>query len=155
MIFGIFEIDVIYTLPVLTAFLFALGGSGALSIRRIGVPLAVSLYAWGYGASFISLLIYFIHQFLILGLGYGDEAERKLGKLYWPYIFILGTLYGLCQFGLALHFGGWVSFLVWSLSGGLVFLAGLYSSKKFGLPHKAFEIITGGSLGLTAALIIH
>lgn len=104
---------------------------------------------WRLGLLAVGLL-------LVQFLGYGDDYVAKLGKYYWPYIFILGLTYGLCQFGLCLHFGGYLLLILSSGLCSLVFGFGMYLSKKFTqIDWKYCELATGGAVGLVAALVIY
>lgn len=156
-IYGIFEPDWVWTLPMLTAWLWGSGGSGLLLLRRFGAPLAISLYAYGYGVTNIDLLILIVFMLAVItvGPGYGDKFEKSFGVFYWPYIFVLGFLYGFCQLGISLHTG---RYLVLFLSSGLcsfTFGFTMYGSKNFDFPRwKWAEMITGGVIGLTGALLM-
>lgn len=155
-VFGIFDYDWILTLPLLTGWLWASGGSGVKSLRRFGVPLAISLYAIGYKIAPIPLIVLLISTLglIAFGPGYGDDYVKKLGSLYWFYVYLLGFLYGACQFALCIHFGHWLAWFICSISCGVVFSGTMYLSKKYGLPWKVCESLTGATLGLTATLII-
>lgn len=151
-IFGVFDVDVIYVLPAITSALWALGGSGPKPLRRFGVPFAISAFALGYGYP-LRFILSFIPM-AIFTLGYGDDYFKRLGVLYWPYITFLGLLYGLSQFGLCLHFGGWNVLLLFSLVSSVSFLLGMVLSKSKMIPWKIAELTTGFMIGFTACEII-
>lgn len=151
-----FDLDVIYTLIPIVSFLWALGGSGWLPARKFGVPIAISIYALGYGITWWKFIIALIGiSFFTWGPGYGDRYVRSLGILYWPYIFFLGFMYGFCQFGLSLHFGHWLVLVLFSGVCSVLFGGTMLLSKAKLLPWKWAEIITGGSVGLVGAMIIY
>lgn len=154
-IFGVFEADWIWTLPALTAWLWASGGSGMRPLRRIGVPIALTLYAYGYGMNFIAFLLYFASTFGVIAFsGYGDDYVKTLKAFYWPYIFLLGAAYSGCQFMLVVTYGHLPLFGWLVLTNSLLFWGSLFASKKLGLPWKCAEMVCGFSVGLTGALII-
>ena len=155
-IFGVFDADWILTLPALTAWLWSTGGSGFRPARRLGVPLALSLYAYGYGMTGWPLIVLLASTICLIGFGpgYGDDFEKKLKAFYWPYIFLLGAFYSLCQFPLVFHFGNFSLFWWMVLTNSFLFGGSLFASKKMGMEHKIGEMVSGLAVGLTAALII-
>ena len=155
-IFGIFDVDVIYTLPILISLLWAWGGSGVRHFRKYGVPLAVTAFAYGYGQQGWGLTVTAIGLLAVIGFGpgYGDYYVKVLKIWYWPYIFLLGLLYGLFQFGLCLQFGRWEYLVIFSIIGSISFVSCLYTSKELGLHWKIAELITGFFIGLTSLSVI-
>lgn len=156
-VLGVFEEDVILCLPFITASLWALGGSGKKAFRRFGVPLILCLFAYGYGLKSLNLAIYALLTFGLIGFGpgYGDDYFKRLKSLYWPYVFILGSLYGLCQIALVMRFGNFLSLLVISGVCGVVFGVGMLVSKSKFLPWKIAECLTGLAVGSAAAVVIY
>lgn len=154
--FFFFDHDVILCLPFITASLWALGGSGVRYIRRLGVPIVLCAFAYSYGLSGWKFALYsgLILGIIGSGIGYGDDFAKRLKTLYWPYVFLLGFLYGFCQFPVALRFGN--IFLCVLLSGvcSLVFGFGMVISKKDFLPWKIAEALTGLSVGAVTAAIL-
>ena len=154
MIFGVFEPDWIWTLSPLCAFLWASGGSGPKWMREWLVPAAIILYAIGYGFPSSKAAYLLTLLFIPFAPGYGDDFVQKLGKLYWPYVFLLGFLYGACQAGLCAHFGRVDLLLLFSGVCSLVFGGTMLASKKLGLQWKIAEILTGAAVGLVAVKVI-
>lgn len=155
-IFGLFDHDIIQTLPWLTGFLWAAGGGGQKWMRRFGVPISITACAMAYGMTAVQTL--WLLPFSILmakGPGYGDDWKKRLGDLYWPYVFFLGTVWGLSQFGLCFVFGRWGRLLFGSLVSGAVFGSTMAISKRTGFWWKVCEGLTGSAVGLAAVLIIH
>lgn len=151
------EQDWIWTLPALTSWFWATGGSGFLPARRYGVPLAVSLYALHAGASFIAIMLYFASSLPVItfGPGYGDKFEKYLGVFYWPYLVLLGGLYGASNAGLLLHSMDWGSLVCGSILTSLVFVGSMRASKSWKwITWKWCEMATGFCVGLTATLIM-
>lgn len=155
--FGIFDFDFVWTLIPLISFLYSSGGTGPKLLRRAGVPFAITLYALGYGMTAWKALIALVGMLAVIGFGpgYGDDFEKKLKSFYWPYLFLLGGLYGASNFGLALHYGHWFLLGIGSLTTSVVFVGSMYLSKRFQwFQWKWAEMMTGASIGLTASLIV-
>lgn len=153
-VLGLFDPDVIWTLIPLCGWLWSLGGSGYKPFRRFGVPAAIALYTYGFGCSFILLSIQIFSSLAVIGFGpgYGDDFEEKLRFFYWPYLFILGATYGLCNFALAIHFVDWGSLWIGAGTTCLIFVG---TMRKKWMPWKFAEILTGMSVGMTGAIIIN
>ena len=155
--FGVFDADVIWTLVPICSALWSLGGSGLKLLRRIGVPVAIAFYAIGYGVPVFVIETYFIIAIAIItfGPGYGDDFEDLLGVFYWPYLAILGALYGASNAGLALHGHDWLSLGIGSGATSILFVGTMRASKSWTwFEWKWAEMIVGGSVGLTAAMVI-
>jgi len=154
--FFFFDHDVILCLPFITAALWGLGGSGLKLLRKLGVPAVLCAFAYSYGLSGWQFALYAGLTFGLIGFGpgYGDDFARRLKTLYWPYVFLLGFLYGFCQFPLALRFGSLVVLLQLSGVCSLVFGFGMVASKRFGFYWKIAECLTGLSIGAVASAIL-
>ncbi len=153
-IFGVFDADFILTLPFLTGWLWAVGGTGQKVFRKFGVPIALTLYAWGYGVTGWPLIVFLAGILVVIsfGPGYGDRYVKLLKGFYWPYIFTLGAAYNLCQFGIVLHSHDLSSYLIAGAIGSVVFGGGMLLSKKAGLPWKIAEGLTGACAALPLVL---
>lgn len=119
------------------------------------MPAVLCAFAYSYGLSGWQFALYAGLTFgLIFFSGYGDDYYKFLKALYWPYVFLLGFLYGFCQFPLALRFGSLVVLLLLSGVCSLIFGLGMVASKRFGLPWKIAEGLTGLSVGAVTAVIL-
>lgn len=146
----------IWTLLPECAVLWMLGGGGVKPVRRYGVPLLITAYAVGYGMPIVKTL-WLLPMLLLIGFGpgYGDPYVKRLGVLYWPYIALLGFLWGICQFGLSVHFGNYPLLFLGSAICSLVFAGTMAISKRKLMPWKVAEGLTGAAVGLVGALLIH
>ena len=150
----IFDHDALMITPLVTSVLWALGGSGLKPIRRFGTGAFIFLGSLSLGVPWYFATISLISVFLTSLLPYGDSVRGKLGIVYYPFLFILGVLYGLSNFGLCFYSGGWLTLVAYSLGLGCVFsiLTALSQSEAFRkiVPWKAVEISIGFFLGLIA-----
>lgn len=150
----LFDQDAVMITPLLTASLWALGGGGVLALRRFGVGAFLALSALSLGFPWYSALITAIIFPIVTALPYGDKVRGKLGLLYYPFLFVLGFLYGFSNFGLCLYLGRWLDLVAYSLCLGLLFsiLTALSQSQAFKkiVPWKAVEIAVGGFIGFIA-----
>lgn len=155
-VFGLFDHDFILTLPWLTGFLWAAGGGGPKWMRRFGVPLAITAYAVAYGMTLFQTLYILPFSLLVgFGPGYGDKYVKDFGSWYWPYIVLLGFLWGVSQFGLCFVFGGWARLIFGAGLCAFTFAWSMGLSKRAGLEWKIAEGLTGAAVGAIGALIIH
>jgi hypothetical protein len=144
----VFDADGIFVLPLLSAGLFALGGSGVLSIRRFAFPALVSLSAFSEGLSLRISCLSGLLLFVATILPWGDSLKNLFKGLYFEVLLFIGALYGLALSPLALAHKHW--FLIWFCPVFMAFLVPslFFCSQKFNFPkHKFVEILIGGFLG--------
>lgn len=163
--------DLIWTLPPLTAFLYALGGWGiSKGIRRIGIPLAITVYAVLYYRKtlkrhwpWLIALFFAIWGVLTLPLTLiGDSMASKVNILW---AFAVGGLNVACLYPLThlsrvpnerldqrIKFNQWqAGMLVASIVYGLLVI---FSNTISAFEHKWTEIAAGFFIGWMAALLI-
>lgn len=150
----IFDQDVTLITPLVTACLWAMGGGGVLAFRRFGVGCFLALLALSLGLPWYLALIIPSVFLITTSLPYGDSVRGKFKALYYPYLFILGVLYGLSNFVLCFYFGGWATLVTYSLGLGCVFSLLTFASQSEAfrkiVPWKAVEITTGFGAGFIA-----
>lgn len=150
----LFEPDAVLVTPFVTAVLWSLGGSGIKQLRRFGVGAFLALVGLSLGLPwYLAWLLPSI--FLVTtSLPYGDDIRGKLGIVYYPFLFLLGVLYGLGLFPLCFHFGSWLTLVVGSLGLGLLFSLLTFASQSEAfrdiVSWKKVEISIGFFLGLIA-----
>ena len=153
----IFDHDAVMVTPFITASLYALGGSGPKIIRRMFFSAFISLASFSLGLEWYWAWIIPSIFLLTTTTPYGMKTHAKLHYLYFPYLFLLGTLYGLGLFPLCFHFGGWLTLVIGSVACGLFFSLGTAASQSKIFQNiavwKVVELGTGFILGLIAYLI--
>lgn len=153
----VFDYDALYTLIPICGALWALGGSGMKILRRLGVPFIISLSALSIGIqwywSFLCMVL-----FVFASLPYGSKIKEKIGVFYWPYLVLVGFLWGASLVGLAIASHEWTTWLLWSAICGLGFmgLTALSQWKKTAniVVWKFVEIAAGGMVGGAASFIL-
>ena len=149
------EYDAVWTLPAFTAALWALGGSGFLALRRLGVPLVIAVYSLYFGQIPIWLAaLQAAALFIVSTAGYGVDIKEVLRFFYLPFLFFVGALYGASQLPLALFFCDRASYFVGIALCALVFGALSVVSQKYNFPWKWVEMAIGFSIGLQTVLIL-
>ena len=150
----VFDYDAILTIPLVSGVLWSWGGSGPKYLRRLGVGAFLALTGLSLGLPwYLAWLLPSI--FLVTtSLPYGDDIRGNLGIVYYPFLFLLGVLYGLGLFPLCIHFGSWITLVIGSVGLGLLFSLLTFASQSEAFRNvvswKAVEIITGFFLGLIA-----
>lgn len=150
----IFDSDAVWALAPLSGALWAFGGAGPKWLRRFILPsiLALSAYSMGkpWWAAGLSCLILIVTT----TLPYGDSAKNRFKWSYWPWVALVGALYGLSPFALLVVAKHW--FLLWFIPAitGTSFVGFTFASQKAGLPWKAVEILIGTLVGLSFAVAI-
>lgn len=150
----LFEPDAILVTPFVTAVLWSLGGSGVKPIRRFGTGAFIFLGGLSLGLPWYLALTGFVLVAITTSLPYGDSVRGKLGLVYYPFLFLLGILYGLGLFPLCIHFGSWTTLVIGSLALGLLFSLLTFASQSEAFKNvvswKSVEISIGFFLGLIA-----
>ena len=150
----LFDHDALMVTPLVTSVLWALGGSGIKCLRRLGVGLFLALSALSLGCPWYLAGMTFVILFLTTSLPYGDSVRGKLGIVYYPYLFILGVLYGLSNFSLCFYSGGWLTLVAYSLALGCLFSLLTFASQSEAFKNvvswKKVEIATGFGAGFIA-----
>lgn len=151
----IFDIDAVLVLPVITAALWSLGGSGPKLLRRVGVGLIIGLSALSLGCAWWLCLLQVGSLFLVTILPYGDKIHNKIGVFYWPFLFIIGALFGASLLPLAFFHSRWLYYGLGCALSSISFGVLTLSSQKLKFPvWKVCEITTGLVLGLCAVWLI-
>lgn len=151
----IFDPDGIYTLPLWTALLWALGGSGVLMLRRFGVALIVGLAAASHGipwwvCAFTSIFLYLTSTF-----SYGEKDKEEYGDMYFLYVYMVGFCYGASLLFLAIHGSNYILIWLAPIVIGAFFSGLMYLSQRFDFPkHKYVEMLVGYLIGHFAMLVI-
>lgn len=146
----LFEPDAVLVTPLVTGALWALGGSGILALRRFGVGVFLAIASLSLGCPWYLSAISCVVFITTSSLPYGDKIYGAIKPLYYPYLFVLGSLYSLSLLPLCFHFGHWLTLVIGSLSCGLFFSLATFASKS-----EAFnEAITWKKVEIGVGLII-
>jgi hypothetical protein len=147
----LFEPDALITLPVMTAVLFALGGSGFKFLRRLGVPALILASCLSQGKNGLLAVVAVALLSIALSKGYGDELKDELGPYYYSTLYSIGAIYGFTLMPLASELWHFFYCLIPCLTFGSL----TYTSQQFDFPRwKWVELATGFSIGLVAYLLI-
>ena len=156
-----FDSDAIYTLPFLTGFLWALGGGGALWVRRLGVPVAIAAFSIYFKQT--PLWLAAVQAIITHGatrLPYGNKVKEALQYFHYPYLYFIGAIYGLSQFVFAIYFRDFDGYCAGVVIASVVFGSLTWASQKINFPKnwhwtwKAVEAAIGFCVGLQAVLIL-
>ncbi len=149
------ELDAIWTLSPLVGFLWSMGGSGPKFMRRILVPIAVSLYAIWMSVALWLAMLQAVFLFITTTLPYGKSIKDRIGYLYFPFVYGIGASYGACLLPLAIHSHHWMRYGIICGLCSLVFGTLTFLSQKVDWPKwKWVEIITGMAIGFSACWIL-
>ena len=147
----LFEPDSLITLPVMTALLFALGGSGFKFIRRLLIPALILASCLSQGKNGLLAVVAVTLLSLALSKGYGDELKEDLGPYYYSTLYSIGLIYGFCLMPLAYELWHFFYCLIPSLTFGFL----TYTSQTYDFPRwKWVELATGFSIGLVSYFLI-
>lgn len=151
--------DLKWTLPPLTGFLFALGGWAIKAIRRLGIPLAVGIYAWLYSPknarSALAILsaMFCLWGALTLPL---TLVGDKMTAMNFIWAFGLGAITIFSIFPLCFIYHNWVqrieNLVYWVALGSLLYGASIIASNTFNwFQHKWTETLLGLLIGGASA----
>lgn len=139
--------DWIFTLPFLVSLLWTVGGrEGGRYFRRIGVGLAVGLYAYLYTGDYLSFTAIFTY-WIVTSIGYGKLIKKR----NWIVLGILGAFYGLASFPICVVTGSSL-YPIQGLISLVVFPLMVYLSNKKGC--QVHWAVSEGFTGLAAAILL-
>lgn len=154
----IFDYDAYYVLPLITAALGALGGSGVKLLRKFGVPLIISAAAYSVG---MPLWMAAVNAGVMLGImtiPYGEDIREEWhmsDPVYFAWVHLVGAIYAASMIMLAVWAGQWMAYLFGSLICGIVFGTLTVGSQVIKFPPwKIVEIVYWAALGIHAVLQI-
>jgi hypothetical protein len=152
----VFDADAIWVLAPAIGTLWALGGSGPKWVRRFLAPLLIGVSAVSVGIGIIPSALTTVLLSLSASLGYGQEKHRELNYFYWPFLFLIGGLYGASLAPIGVASGDISAILGCVVFCSLVFGGLTTASQRLDFPKwKWVEISIGFAVGLSAAFLIH
>lgn len=151
----LFDPDAVLTLPVLTALLFAWGGSGQHFWRSLLLPLVIGLSALSLGHDWWRCALSVVSIFLSLKVfSYGEKAKKKTGRFYPLWLAVVGFMYCVASAPFISDYHGVCLLAICSLGAGIIFAGITLLSQAKKITWKIVEMTMGFLIGLGAFLLI-